>query len=731
MGRLLTLMLSLVSISILAQSPPVVQAFRADGEIRIDGIADEADWQKALPICDFHQQFPSDTMLAVCQTVVRVLYDEEYLYVQAEMAVKNEGDYVISSLRRDFDGDQSDAFFVYIDPFNDQLNGYSFGTNPEGVQVEGLIVNGGVFGTSNDWDCKWFVETSRSSNSWVVEIAIPFSSIKYRSSEDSWKINFSRNDLRTNETSVWSPVPLAFNPETLSNTGILEWADGPPDQQPNIALIPYGIGRLTDDYTDNESAQIAPNAGLDARMTVLRSLTLDLTFNPDFSQVEVDQQVTNLSRFSLFFPERRNFFLENNDLFGLFGFSQIRPFFSRQIGLFQGQTVPILGGARLSGKINRNWRIGFMNMQTEGNGELGLRPQNYTVGAFQRRVGTRSNIAGIVVNRQGFEGTRPDGSDYNRLVGLDYNIFSKDNRFRGKLFYHHTFTPNVKNLNFAHASWLMYSDNNWQVMWNHEYVGENYRADVGFVPRIENFDPESETIDYRTYWRLEPELTYTWYPKKWIIQAVSHSAYLSQYMSDAFNTTESRFNLRSEFVFRNQAYLGFGWVRQFTELFYPFDVTGQQLTPHPAGDYLYDLAGIWFESAPAKRFTWSGSIEIGEYFTGTNNQVQADVGYRIQPFGSVRISAQYNQIRLPDPYPDADLWLIGPRIDLSFTRSLFFTTFIQYNTQVENVNINARLQWRFKPMSDLFIVYTDNYRSDILGIQNRALVVKLSYWFNL
>lgn len=714
-----------------AQETKRIMAYRCDTPVKIDGKLEDACWQRAEAVCDFHQNFPTDTSPAYCETLVRMMYDDFYIYIAAECRDGHPGELVISSLKRDFDFEINDAFAFYLDPFNDQTNGYSFAVNAEGVQREGLLVNGGAFGSSTDWDCKWFAETSREPGMWIAEMAIPLKSIKYRSSELEWRVNFARNDMRANERSAWQFVPMAYPLQTLSNTGIVEWSAGPPDQLPAVALIPYSAGSALDDYSDNESADVMPNAGLDARLTVLKSLNLDLTINPDFSQADVDQQVTNLSRFSLFFPERRTFFLENNDLFGMFGFSQIRPFFSRRIGLFEGQTVPILGGMRLSGKLNRNWRVGFMNMQTEGNGALGLKAQNYTVGTFQRRVGTRSSIGGILVNRQAFAGNDVDYGDFNRIVGIDYNLLSKRNRWMGKFFYHHSFSPNLHEESYAHASFLRYADNHWSIMWNHEYVGKNYRADVGFVPRIENFDPETGTIDYRSYWRLEPEVVYTWYPKKTVFQAISHTAYLSHYLSESFSTTESRFNLRTEFVFRNQAYLGAGVIRNFTQLFYPFDVTGQNGSELPAGNYTFDLMGIWFESSPSKLLTWSGSIEIGQYFTGTNNQVSGEIGYRLQPYGAISASAQYNQIRLPNPYSDADLWLIGPKIDMAFTRQIFFTTFIQYNTQVNNININSRIQWRFKPMSDLFIVYTDNYDSRIFGIKNRALVLKLTYWLNL
>jgi len=711
------------------QSVRLLKAGSADKSPLIDGMLNEEMWITADSATGFWQNFPYDSAISTAQTVVKVAYDKNFIYVGAVCYNARPGRYTITSLRRDFDFSVSDAFGFYIDTFSDLFNGYSFTVNPEGVQREGLLANGGS--ESADWDCKWYAETKKYEGYWTVEMAIPLGSIKYPVGAKSWRVNFGRVDMAINERSSWQPIPRIFGIQNLAYTGELLWQGGGPPQSRNVALIPYGIGRFAEDYTNADPGKVTPNVGLDARLTVLKSLNLDLTVNPDFSQVEVDRQITNLSRFSLFFPELRNFFLENNDLFGMFGFRNIRPFFSRRIGLYEGQTVPIPAGARLSGKINKNWRIGVMNMQTEGVRELDLRPQNYSVAAVQRTVGARSNLAGIVVNRTGFDGFRPDWKDYNSLFGLDYNIWSKDNKFRGKLFYHHTVSPGVKENNFAHASWLMYTNNHWNFMWNHEYVGNNFRADVGFVPRIENYDPLANRINYFSYWRLEPEVSYTWFPKSKYIQAIWHTVYLNHYMDANFKPTEYVLNPRTEITFKNQAYMGAGVMINYTRLLYPFDVAGLDAVPLPAGEYPYVFAGIWMNSSPSKLLVYSGGFDYGQYFTGTRTAANASIGYRYQPFGSISLSINYNGIRLPDPYSDANLLLVGPRVDLSFTRNLFFTTFIQYNTQVNNVNVNSRLQWRFKPMSDLFIVYTDNYNSPNMAIKNRALVIKLSYWFNV
>ena len=212
-----------------------------------------------------------------------------------------------------------------------------------GVQREGLLSNGGGQGVTTIWDNKWTSEVKQFEDKWIVEMAIPFKSLRFKSGVDTWRINFSRNDLKRNENSVWSPVPRNFNVASLAFTGKLKFDEPKKKTSSNISIIPYVTAGVSQDYLTQTKEQYTYNGGLDAKIALSSSLNLDLTINPDFSQVEVDRQVTNLSRFSIFFPERRNFFIENSDLFERFGFRQIRPFFSRNIGLYKGQIVPILG----------------------------------------------------------------------------------------------------------------------------------------------------------------------------------------------------------------------------------------------------------------------------------------------------------------------------------------------------------------------------------------------------
>ena len=696
--------------------------------IQLDGELNENSWNKAEIADNFYRQFPIDSGYSSTKTSVKMTFDDHYLYVGAICYDENpEKEFVVTSLQRDYSYPISDAFAVFIDPFNDKTNGFSFSVNPYGVQREGLIESSGSFGVSTAWDNKWFVEVKHFQGYWSVEMKIPFKTIRYKSELTQWGINFSRNNLKINENSAWNKVPINFNIAVLNYAGELIWDETPPKAGLNMSMIPYTTGGGHVDY-ENQDSRIEGGLGMDAKIALSSSLNLDLTVNPDFSNVDVDQQVTNLSRFSLFFPERRQFFIENSDLFGRFGFRKIRPFFSRRIGLYNGEKIPIIAGARLSGKVNEKWRIGLMNMQTEGKSELDLEAQNYTVGAFQRQIGVSSNIAGIFVNRQGFDNQQLDFSSFNRIVGLDYNLASEDSKYRGKLFYHHSFSPDRND--YSHASWFMYNTRNIRMHWNHEYVGKDYRAETGFVPRIQNYNLETQEYQYSSYWRFEPSVEFSIYPKSKSINRHSLLLVYDEYFNNDFSTNER--TMASGYLIRFIDKATFNLEFRNKKILLPFDtdVTFSGITPLDSGYYSFNIASLNFSSSPFSVFNYELNTDYGEYYTGNKLTIGGNISYRLQPYGSLSIDFEQNNIWMPG-HENVSLTLISPRFDLTFTKKIFFTTFIQYNTQIENININARFQYRFKPMSDLFVVYTDNYNSNIFGIKNRAIVLKFVYWLSI
>ncbi|MEQ9289890.1 MAG: DUF5916 domain-containing protein [Cyclobacteriaceae bacterium] len=683
-----------------------------DAELTIDGILDEAPWQSAQRADSFYRVLPIDTGYASVKTEVLMTYDKSNLYIGIICHDQTPGRRPVESLRRDFTFGKNDNFLSFIDTYNDQTNGFSFGISAAGAQWDGTQSNGGSVGL--DWDTKWKSAVHSYPDRWVAEFAIPFRSIRYREGDTEWGINFSRMDLKNNEKSSWAPVPRQFPTASLAYTGTLVWDKPLPKAGPRFGVIPYVSGRGIHDVESGEARKMEGDAGLDAKISLSTSVNLDLTVNPDFSQVDVDRQVTNLSRFELFFPERRQFFLENSDLFASLGSSGVRPFFSRRIGL-QNR---VNAGVRLSGKMGEKWRVGLMNMQTGSSDQEAA--ANYSVATVQKQVLSRSNLNFFMVNKEMTGESEQFGNlaRYNRIVGSDFNFASADNRWTGKAFYHQSFSPNGASKAFATSASVEYSTQQLSLEWNQAHVGEGYNAEVGFVRR-------------KGYHYFNPQGGYRFYPASTRIANHGFGVSAEMFYDPNFSNTDRELEVSYSVVWLNRSELGMELEDGFIRLLQPFDPTnsgGEQL--ETGTRFNWKEMAIYYTSDARKLFNYEMVARYGGFFNGERLSLSGELNYRIQPFSSMAMIATYNHINLPLPFSNARFLLVGPKLDFTFTRSLFFTTFVQYNDQIDNLNLNMRFQWRFAPVSDLFIVYTDNSYPQDFETKNRALVLKLSYWFN-
>jgi len=681
--------------------------------ISVDGNLDEPVWQTADIATQFQRVLPTDTGFAIAQTEVRVTYNQTTLYVGIVCYDSSPGKRPVESLRRDFNFLKNDNFVVFMDTFNDQTNGFAFGVSAAGAQWDGVQANGGT--VNLDWDIKWRSAVKNYKDRWVAEFAIPFRSIRYSGGEKEWGINFSRLDLKTNEKSSWAPMPRQFATATLAFTGSLIWDKPLPSSGLRFSLIPYVSAQTTENKEAGEGFKPKANAGIDAKVILSTSMNLDLTVNPDYSQVEVDRQVTNLDRFELFFPEKRQFYLENSDLFAKLGNDNLRPFFSRRIGL----DSPVLAGSRLSGKIGNNWRIGLMDIQTSDKDTI--RAENFTVAALQRKVFSHSYITAFFVNKQVMNlsgDTSYSGYRYNRVAGLEYNLASADNHWLGKAFYHQSLYPGAKSNASALAANIAYSTQYLNASLNQAWVGADYIAEVGYIRR-------------KGYYEVNPGFQYKFFPSSSSIADHGPAFRLDMLYDPSMNLTDRETQLLYQVEWMNKSILVVDAKETYIKLLNPFDPTNTGGMPLPAnGKYNWKEMGVSFTSDLRKPFNWLISTRYGGYFDGTRMTVNGELYYRVQPYGSLGIVTSYNNISLPSPYKSARFVLIGPRLDLTFTDKLFLTSFIQYNNQIDNLNLNFRFQWRFAPVSDLFIVYTENSFPSDARIKNRGLVLKLSYWFN-
>ncbi len=695
--------------------------------ITIDGELNEPVWSTSAKVENFWQTQPIDGVRASRLTVAYLTYDARNIYVGA-ICYDDDDKHFVTTLKRDNWG-VSDDFGVFFDPIGQKAIAYGFGTNVLGGESEGFIGASGGGGSS--WDNRWTSAVKRYEDRWTVEYAIPFKTLRFKSGVKRWGIQFIRIDPDKNEVQSWAPIPRQFTKFDIGYFGSIVWDEPPVKQGNNIAIIPYVKGSLSKEYSTNGDAEFKGEIGGDAKIALSTSLNLDLTTNPDFSQVEVDQQVTNLTRFGIFFPERRQFFIENSDVFTDFGtdFGAEQPFYSRRIGLdAEGHTVPILYGIRLTGNVNPLLRIGAFNIHSQN--KATKQGQNYSAATFQQRLGNRSFLKGLFLNRQAFEKTDALTGDYGRNVGGEFEHLTDDGTWQFKVGGLASIKEGFTSKNNHLYGRAGYNGQRFRTVMEIQNMGENYFADMGFTGRLEQYDPISNEIirvgftqisnftDYYTYPKDSKKLDYHW-------SGLENFIYLNP--NGSLNEWYTR--LRHFFFYKNTSILRFRINNNYVDLIYPFALTE---VPIPAKSY--NMTEFNFQYNTDNRKALSGDIfaVYGQFFNGTKLTSRFNITFRRQPWGNFSFGLEQNNIYLPEPYGNLNLTLANARVEINVRKNLYWTTFLQYNTQSNNFNLNSRVQWRFAPMSDLYLVYTDNYRVEpAFGPKDKTLALKFNYWLSL
>lgn len=705
----------------------ILSVSRTTGAIVVNGELNEPVWQTAEPASGFYLSKPNDTALVKSKTTVRVCADSRFIYIAAEC--NDTTPYIVQSLKRDVNFFDNDMFAVVLDPFNEKANGYVFGVNPLNVQYEDLLSSTNLEGQDFSWDNKWFSAVKRLPGKWVAEMAIPFKILRYTPNKTTWGINFIRNDLKNYQYSVWAKIPVQFDMFDLGYTGALQWKEAPARQHNNIVLSPYTTGAMVKPNATSAN-EYRFDAGFDAKIALNSSLNLDLTVNPDFSQIEVDVQQVNLTRYNIFFPERRTFFLENNDLFFNFGAPEYRPYYSRTIGLdSQASAIPILAGLRLTGNLTKKMRVGIMNMHTRATNNY--KAQNYSAVAINQRVLNRSLFKAYFNNRQAFDkGKGASVTDFGRNMGGDFTYFNKAGTWQAWLAGNWSFKDGYNRNNHFLEAGGGYVSNKFTSFIDFADIGTNYYADMGFVNRIENYDALRDTF-------VRVGFKQAFNTNQYTIRVTRKKIQYHRFINDnvvfwnpngTFN--ESSNSLRYVLNFTSTAEFSAAQTLHRADVLFPFAFTDG--TPLPAGKYAYTQSNIFFRSDKRKAFLWEINASAGGFYNGTIKTIITKLRFRKQPWGNFSVDVQWNELRFPQPYGNSNLLLVRPKIEINFSNNLFWTTFIQYATQNNNLNINSRLQYRFKPMSDIYLVYTDNYFTDpLFKNKNRAVVFKVNYWLNL
>jgi len=705
---------------------------RINETITVDGALNEAIWKTAEKAGDFFMKYPNDKDDPTRQTEAQVAYDDKFLYVA--FTCYDTSKIIIQSLKRDIGHVDNDGVGIILDPMNLHTTGFIFMVNAFNAQSDEQLSLSQDNEIQWNWNSKWFSATKREKDHWTAEMAIPFKTLRYPSDHKLWGINFIRVDMKKNQYSVWTHVPVNFRIYNLGYTGSMHWDSLPPVAKNNMVVIPYVTGAAEVDKENNAKLGFKGNAGLDAKFALNSKLNLDLTLNPDFSQVEVDQQMTNLTRFDLFFPERRNFFLENSDVFSEYGIpSFMTPFYSRRIGVDNdGNRVPIIGGARLTGGVSPTTRIGIMDIQTAARGDFAA--QNYSALSVNQNVFGRSVVKGYFFNRQGFQSESQKAVDplgaWGRNAGTTFDYISRTGKWNAWGAYHQSFKPGIRSDDKFLETGFGYTGNRFSNIVDLVHMGTNYYTDMGYVQRIENYDAARDTSIRVGFNHIFDNATMKWFPKNGPVSR--HTVSLESYtvFNPDWTFNESNNVLKYKLEMKNTVMFNLTLLNDQVNLLYPISFTGGK--PLPATHYGYTYGTVEFFTDSRKSLSGMIGGNFGSFYNGTIRSIKGGLIIRSRPHVNIGIMGEYDLLSFPAEYGKTELLLISPKIEINFTTTLSWTTFLQYNTQANNFNINSRFQYRFRPMSDIYLVYTDNYFTDpFMRNKNRSLVFKMNYWLNL
>ena len=715
-----------------AEAPGTAIATPTDAPPVIDGFPDEEAWLAASPLTDFTQREPADGEPASEATELRILFDQDAIYV-AVWAYDSQPDAIVTGESiRDYEVTDADAVIMVFDTYNDQQNGFVFGTTPAGIEYDGQVAaqgsGGGFFlgggfnnrrrfqagaggGFNKNWDGSWTVATSRDDQGWYAEFRIPFSTLRYGSETDTWGFNVSRRIRRLNEEDFWSAVPREFGLYRLDFAGQL--AGVVPPFRRAATVTPYVLGATERDYTDAGQTSFGQQAefGGEAKVQVTQGMTLDMTVNTDFAQVEVDDQQVNLTRFSLLFPEKRPFFLENAGFFTV-GAGGADLFFSRRIGISGGRPVPIKGGGRLSGRM-AGLNVGLLHIQTGG--VEATDPENsYSVARIAKELPNRARLGGLFVNR----GSNFDG-DYNRTYAVDGRVGISD-QLTLTSFLARTDTPELEGADQAWDLTAAWSSRSFRGNVTVREIGENFNPEVGFVPRdghryyqvfwLWNYRPES------IFREIRPHVSYFTY--RTVRTGVESN----------FNET-TRWHVDSHWEWPSgmEFHSGANYVTE--GLYEPFEIRGTDVVV-PTGIYSGWESAVVFFTDQSRTLSFNSRWNWGNFLSGRKRTSNADLTIRRGNRSSATLRVVYNDVSLPQG--DFTTTLAGINLGYFFTPRIYLQSLIQYSNQIDTWSANVRFGWLNTAGTGLFIVYNEVQGIETLtGPLGRSVYLKFTRQVNV
>ena len=690
-----------------ARLSKIATAVRTDEKITIDGRMQEPAWQLAVPVTDLIETRPTPGAPARERTEVRFLYDDENLYAAVYCYDSDPKHITLNSIQEDFPYQESDNVSITIDSLHDLRTAFIFNFNPGGAKRDSQVFNDGG-SSSQDWDGFWDLKTTVTEEGWFAEVIIPFKTLRFsKSPTQVWGLNVSRRILRINEDANWAPVPIRYTNFKISLAGTLTGLENI-HQGRNLKIKPFVTAGVTRGTANKNDA----DGGVDLKYSLTPSLTLDATYRTDFAQVEADQQQVNLTRFNLFFPEKRDFFLENT---GIFTFgpafnSNLVPFFSRRIGLSAvGTPIPIVGGVRVSGQVKR-YDVGFLNMKTE---RLDATPSNnFLVGRLKRNLLRNSWVGTLVTNRDS-----TIAGDYNRLYGSDAH-FQFYNKLEFDSYLLRTDTPGRTGRNQARRFETGWKDDEWSLIAEYNEVQPNFNPEVGFVRRRDMKQYSSDAAWKPLIRRSEA------------IRNLNFQNSFDYYAGSGSGTVETRTNESTiGVVFENNSSINFIVNDTFDRLAASLRIpSGNPHVAIPAGDYKFLGYTGNFITNTRRKLSGNGAFNWGDFYNGRIKHWTG--GLNLKPNYHLTLNLTYDRNRVTLPNGSFTTDLVGTKLIYGFTPRAFFNAYIQYNADTHQVSSNLRFNWTHHPLSDLYVVYNDTRDTLTHRAPERAFIVKLTNLFN-
>ncbi len=714
-----------------AMDRPAARAMRVQEGPTLDGdVLHDPIWQQSAAIGGFLQYQPNEGQPVSEQTEVRMMFTKDTLYIGVICYDREPDGIIVADSRRDSSLDNTDSFRVIFDTFRDRQNGFVFGTNPAGIEYDAQVTNegqggGGQQGQSAgsgsgfniNWDAAWEVRAQTTEIGWMAEFAIPFKTLRYpEGSSQTWGVNFQRNIRRKNEEAYWARIPRQFNLNRVSMAGTIAGIEPPTFR--NFKLIPYMLGQLNRVGERPVNGVTLGNIGGDAKYNLTPSLTLDATYNTDFAQVEVDDQQVNLDRFNLFFPEKRPFFLENAGFFSVGNPGEVDLFFSRRIGLSgSGQSIPLYGGGRVSGKVGL-WNVGLLNMQTEQSAGFGVPSNNFGVVRVSRELPNRTAVGGIVVNRQGV-GNLARGDDYNRTFAIDGKLgVGRSHTVSGFLAKTQTPGRGGRDHSFNVRTRILYPK--YDLDLGYQEVGDDFNPEVGFLTRGGYRKP-----DVRAFTRFRP--------KKFLrLQEIRpHANWRGFYGFDGFQETGyAHIDSHWQFKDSTEIHTGMNITREGVRT--PFEIYPGIIVP--PGTYDNTEAQLVFMTNQGAPISLNLQTFIGGFFSGERVTLNPTLRIRPSEAFNLELAYQRNDITLAQGAFITNL--LRTRVSYAFNARTFVQSLIQYNDRADLWSVNLRFGWLQAANTGLFVVFNDaRGLYDLFPNRpqrtDRSLIIKFSRMFDV